>query len=159
MSPYTQAVGEAFLNVDLAAVAQLQSDGKVEDRLRDDLMLEMRRNGWPVTKGGPNRFDLYVEGAWVFELKMMYSGDHIYGMRGSRADVEKLRTKAAGMTKLLATIVSWHEGNIYPRSRRCEHGTDRAACIRHWSELITQISGKVPVAYQREDLVLFLVEL
>jgi hypothetical protein len=156
---FTAAVGAAFSRIDLSAVAVLQSYGKVEDRLRDDLLLELRRGGLPVTKGGPRRFDLYVPGEWAFELKMMYFGDHAFGLRGTRLDVAKLRGAADGMTQVLASVVSWHAGEIYPNARRCLHGSDRASCAHHWMDLLTEIAGEPPTMHAREDLTLFLAEI
>lgn len=157
-SRYSKAVADAFLRVDLEAIAELQSDGKIEDRLRDDILLAMRRAGWPIAKGGPHRFDLFIPGAWAFELKMGYAGDHINDLRGTRADLVKLHRDAVDMAKTLGVVVSWHEGVIYPGARRCVHGTDRDACIRHWADLMASLGGGDPIVTKRGEFVLFLVE-
>ena len=60
---------------------------------------------------------------------MGYAGDHISDLRGTRADLVKLRCDAVGMAKTLGVVVSWHEGVDHPGARRCAHGNDRDACI------------------------------
>jgi hypothetical protein len=158
MTIYSDAVASAFMGLDLGPIAELQSDGKVEDRLRDDLLLLMRRAGLPIQKGGPNRFDLFVDGVWAFEMKMMYPGDHAREPRGVRQDVEKLRLAADGMARTIGMVVSWYAGTTYARVRTCRQCPDRETCVRRWTEVMQDITGAPASVYERDDLVLILAD-
>ena len=116
---------------------------KVEDRLVEDLWIELRTSAFPSLwlqlRGGQFHADLACPGLFANEFKLAYRGEHSYPGNGSwrasaREDVAKLRLVDVPH-RLFTQIVSFGPSGKYQKHRSCAC-SDRAACIAAWTHAL-----------------------
>lgn len=148
-----------------ARLTAIDAARKVEDRLVEDLWLELRRSTYPglllQRRGGGEPGDLVLPGRFVIEFKMAYRGEHVYqgnlSWRGSaREDLARLRALAVPH-RIFTQILSFGPSGQYPRMRVCACRDD-AACLSRWEVAFASEGLGMPAVARRGIMTLLIFE-
>jgi hypothetical protein len=146
-------------------LAGVDAARKVEDRLVEDLWLELRRSAYPTIllqrRGGTEPGDLVCPGVFIAEFKLAYRGEHGYpgdlSWRGSaRHDLARLRALSVP-TRVFVQILSFGPSGQYQRFRGCACADDET-CLAAWASAFEVEGISNPLVARRGFVTMLLFE-
>jgi hypothetical protein len=143
----------------------VDSARKVEDRLVEDLWLELRRSAYPnlilQRRGDDEAGDLVARGEFVAEFKLCYRGEHAYAgersWRGSaRHDLDRLRALRVPH-RIFVQVISFGPTGQYLVHRSCGCA-DEDACLAAWAQVFAAEGLTAPIVARRGIMTMLMFE-
>lgn len=147
-------------------LTNVDSARKVEDRLVEDIWIELRHSAYPGVllqrRGGDEPGDLVAPGHFVCEFKLAYRGEHGYqgilSWRGSaREDVGRLRSLSVPH-RVFIQILSFGPTGQYQRHRGCAC-VNSASCLLEWERAFEVEGLRRPAVVRRGIIALLMFDI